>query len=62
VGPRLALILRSADHRLAELTERILKLQQPDRTARLVQAIRNPEGYTSIPRTNFHAQIMSLAA
>ncbi len=46
---------------VAELMERILKLQQPDRTERYRQMIRSPQGYdaTSLPQTEFHAQILS---
>lgn len=46
---------------VADLMERILKLQQPDRTARIQAALRNPEGYDvrALPEQKFHAQIIS---
>lgn len=46
---------------VAELMERILKMQQPDRTARIQAALRNPEGYMldRLPEQKFHAQIIS---
>jgi hypothetical protein len=45
-----------------ELMERILKLQQPARTDRIREDMRNPEGLIQAPQQNFHAQIISLAA
>jgi hypothetical protein len=45
-----------------DLLERILKLQQPARTERLKEEMRNPEGLITVPKQNFHAQIISLAA
>lgn len=47
-----------------ELMERILKMQQPDRTARIRESLRNPEGYRmdALPKQKFHAQILSFAA
>lgn len=47
-----------------ELMSRILKLQQPDRTERIRESLRNPEGYRldSLPKQKFHAQILSFAA
>ncbi|SFZ81608.1 hypothetical protein SAMN02983003_0591 [Devosia enhydra] len=46
---------------VSDLMDRILKLQQPDRTARIQAALRNPEGYDtrSLPEQRFHAQIIS---
>lgn len=46
-----------------ELMERILQLQQPDRTARIQAALRNPEGFDAraLPKTMHHAQIISFA-
>lgn len=46
---------------VAELMDRILKLQQPDRTARIQAALRNPEGFDArhLPEQKFHAQIIS---
>jgi hypothetical protein len=47
-----------------ELLDRILKLQQPARTERIREQMRNPEGMVidAIPKQKFHAQIISLAA
>lgn len=45
-----------------ELMERILKLQQPARTDRIREDMRNPEGLIQAPQQKFHAQIISLAA
>ncbi len=47
-----------------DLMARILKLQQPDRTERIRQSLRNPEGYRldTLPKQKFHAQILSFAA
>jgi hypothetical protein len=52
------------DESVPELMERILKLQQPARTERIREQMRNPEGYevSAIPKQKFHAQIISLAA
>jgi hypothetical protein len=49
---------------VSELMERILELQQPDRTERIRQQLRNPEGFDmrSLPSQKFHAQILSFAA
>lgn len=46
---------------VSELMERILQLQQPDRTARIKAALRDPTGYdmSSLPQTTFQAQILS---
>jgi hypothetical protein len=47
-----------------DLLDRILKLQQPARTDRIRDQMRNPEGMLieAIPKQKFHAQIISLAA
>jgi hypothetical protein len=45
-----------------DMLERILKLQQPARTERLREEMRNPEGLVSQPQMKFHAQILSIAA
>jgi hypothetical protein len=45
-----------------DLLDRILGLQQPAKTDRIREEMRNPEGLTVIPKQNFHAQIISLAA
>lgn len=45
-----------------DLMERILKLQQPARTNRIKEQMRNPEGYSAQPQQKFQAQIISLAA
>lgn len=47
-----------------DLMARILKMQQPDRTARIRESLRNPEGYRmeTLPKQKFHAQILSFAA
>ncbi|MDR3474518.1 MAG: hypothetical protein P4M09_22945 [Devosia sp.] len=52
------------EENVQELMDRILKLQQPDRTDRIRAALRNPEGYMidSLPKQTFHAQIISFAA
>jgi hypothetical protein len=52
------------DESVPELMERILKLQQPARTDRIREEMRNPEGLRldAIPQQKFHAQIISLAA
>ena len=52
------------EENVQELMDRILKLQQPDRTDRIRQALRNPEGYMidNLPKQKFHAQIISFAA
>lgn len=51
------------EENVADLMERILKLQQPERTARIQAALRNPEGYDAraLPEQQFHAQIISFA-
>jgi hypothetical protein len=51
------------DESVPELMERILKLQQPARTDRIRNEMRNPEGllFDAIPKQKFHAQIISLA-
>lgn len=41
------------------LMERILKLQQPAKTERLREQMRNPEGVSAIPQQKFEAQIIS---
>lgn len=45
-----------------ELMQKILKLQQPARTERIREQMRNPEGFSSAPQQKFQAQIISLAA
>jgi hypothetical protein len=52
------------DESVPELLDRILKLQQPARTDRIREQMRNPEGMIidAIPKQKFHAQIISLAA
>jgi hypothetical protein len=47
-----------------QLMEKILKLQQPARTERIKEMMRNPEGFevSAIPKQKFHAQIISLVA
>lgn len=47
-----------------KLMERILELQQPARTERIREQMKNPEGYElgAVPKQKFHAQILSLAA
>lgn len=45
-----------------KLMERILELQQPARTDRIKEQMRNPEGYDRQPQQKFQAQIISLAA
>jgi hypothetical protein len=45
-----------------ELMQKILKLQQPARTDRIKEQMRNPEGFTAVPQQKFQAQIISLAA
>jgi hypothetical protein len=46
---------------VSDLMARILELQQPDRTARIQAALRNPEGFDprALPEQQFHAQIIS---
>jgi hypothetical protein len=50
------------EENVQDLMERILKLQQPGKTGRLREEMRNPEGLLTIPRQTFHAQVISLAA
>ena len=45
-----------------ELMQKILKLQQPARTDRIREQMRNPIGYDREPQQKFQAQIISLAA
>lgn len=46
---------------VSDLMERILKLQQPDRTERLRESVREGSRI-EMPKHKFHAQIMSFAA
>ena len=41
-----------------------MTVQQPDRTERIRQALRNPQGYRmdALPQQKFHAQIISFPA
>lgn len=47
---------------VSELLDRILQMQQPERTERIREQIRNPEGLMldAIPQQRFEAQIISL--
>jgi hypothetical protein len=44
------------------LMDRILELQQPARTERLREELRDPSGLVAAPQMKFHAQILSIAA